>query len=109
MYKFALHEQKRSVPLPPYPLQHKLSSVFFILAILTDVRCYLRVVLICISLMSENVEQFLKCFWMFENLLLRILCLDLYLIINWIILYFDVYFMSSLYILEIISLSDVGL
>ena len=43
------------------PLQHKWSSVFLILAILTGVRWNLRVVLICISLMAKDVEHFLKC------------------------------------------------
>ena len=55
------HQQCRSVPFSPQPLQHKLSSVFLILAILTGVRWNLRVVLICISLMTKDVEHFLKC------------------------------------------------
>ena len=58
----SLHShQQRSVPLTPYPLQHKLPSVFLVIAILTGVRWYIRVVLICISLMTKDVEQFLKC------------------------------------------------
>jgi hypothetical protein len=32
------HQQWRSVPLSPHPLQHLLSSEFLILAILTGVR-----------------------------------------------------------------------
>ena len=55
------HQQCRSVPFSPQPLQHKLSSVFLILAILTGVRWNLRVVFICISLMTKDVEYFLKC------------------------------------------------
>ena len=55
------HQKCRSVPFPPQPLQHKLSSVFLILAILTGVRWNLRVVLICISLMTKDVEHFLNC------------------------------------------------
>ena len=50
-----------SAPFTPQTLQHKLSSVFFILAILTGIRWNLRVVLICISLMAKGVEHFLKC------------------------------------------------
>ena len=55
------HQQCRSVPFTLQPLQHKLSSVFLILTILTGVIWNLRVVLICISLMTQDVEHFLKC------------------------------------------------
>jgi len=56
------HQRWRSVPLSPHPHQHLLSSEFFILTILTGVRWNLRVVLICISLMTKNAEHFFKCF-----------------------------------------------
>ena len=69
------HQQWRSVPLTPHPLQHKLSLVFLILAILTGVRWYLRVVWICMSLIAKDLNISLSIFWPLEILLLRILCL----------------------------------
>jgi hypothetical protein len=58
------HQQWRSV-LSPQPRQHLLSPEspeILILAILTSERWNLRVVLICISLMTKNVENFLRGF-----------------------------------------------
>jgi hypothetical protein len=56
------HQQWRNVPVSAHPHQHLLAPEFFILAILTDMKLNLRVVLICISLMSKDVEHFLRCF-----------------------------------------------
>jgi hypothetical protein len=56
------HQQGRSVPFSPYPCQHLLSPQSLILAILTGVRWNLRVVLICISMMTKDAEHFFRCF-----------------------------------------------
>ena len=103
------HQRCTRVPFSPQPCQH-LSDDFFMMALLTGVKWYHIVVLICMSLMASDTEHSFICLWALcmstlEKCLFKSFAQFL---IGWFV-FLEWSRVSSFYILEIRPLSEVSL